>query len=376
MLIFGWASASAQNMDDLNLQIHGYATQGFLFTTHNNIFTTNSSDGSPAWTTAVINISAQPTPKLHIAVQGRYSLLGNYGNAIVMDWAAIDYKVNDSFGVRFGKVKTPWGLFNEVQDIDPAYIWALLPQSIYPTTSSNSILAHYGGIVYGTLKLGPKLGKLDYRGWGGEGFYGTDDGYFINQAEAGFNLPNGIQGTLFGAALHWKTPLPGLMVGVSGLKDNRWTAAYTGNHGAITGTQTLAPNTQPNYFALYEKNKLTVAYEYSRSWGNALTRFSGTPESSLRNDDRGWYAMASYKLTPKLTAGFYESQNDDHQAPLGPERYQKDFAISGRYDFNAFLYAKAEQHFIYGTGLGFDNTLNPSLKPNTLLAALKLGVSF
>src|ERR1700679_1601105 len=135
--------ASAQSIDDLNLQIHGYATQGFLYTTKNNIFTTGSSDGSPAWTDAVVNISAQPSSTLHVAVQARYYLLGNYGNKIHLDWAMIDYKVNDRFGIRAGKVKTPWGLFNETQDIDPSYIWALLPQSIYPTTSSNSILAHY-----------------------------------------------------------------------------------------------------------------------------------------------------------------------------------------------------------------------------------------
>jgi hypothetical protein len=48
-----------QNLDDLNIQIHGYATQGFLYTTNNNIFTTTSSNGSPAWTDAVLNIGAQ-----------------------------------------------------------------------------------------------------------------------------------------------------------------------------------------------------------------------------------------------------------------------------------------------------------------------------
>ena len=37
----------AQSLDDLNIQIHGYATQGFLYTTQNNIFTTSSNNGSP-----------------------------------------------------------------------------------------------------------------------------------------------------------------------------------------------------------------------------------------------------------------------------------------------------------------------------------------
>lgn len=50
----------AQSIDDLNIQIHGYATQGFVYTNQNNIFTMNSTNGSPAWTEAVVNVGAQP----------------------------------------------------------------------------------------------------------------------------------------------------------------------------------------------------------------------------------------------------------------------------------------------------------------------------
>ncbi len=86
-LALGGIPAMAQSLDDLNIQIHGYATQGFLYTTQNNIFTTESSNGSPAWTEAVVNVGAQPTPKLRVGVQARYFLLGNLGNAITLDWA-------------------------------------------------------------------------------------------------------------------------------------------------------------------------------------------------------------------------------------------------------------------------------------------------
>ena len=365
----------AQSLDDLNIQIHGYATQAFLYTTHNNLFTADTSDGTPAWTEAALNVGAQPTPKLRIGVQGRYFLLGNYGNAVTLDWAAADYKASDRFGVRFGKVKTPFALFNEIQDIDPSYLWALLPQGVYPITSRNSILTHYGGVVYGTLKLNPKLGKLEYRGFGGEGYYSNNDGYFVNQVEAGFNLPQDIHGRLFGAALHWRTPLQGLMVGASDLKDTRWNAPLT--YGALTGTYTLPPNSQPNYFAMYEKDKVMVAYEYTRNWGDPISALPGTPASALRNDDRSWYAMASYKVTGRLTAGLYDSQNTDHQAPLGPARYQKEWVYTGRCDFSQFLYLKAEEHFISGTGLGYDTATNPNgLQTDTKLTVLKIGVSF
>ena len=87
--------------------------------------------------------------------------------------------------------------------------------------------------------------------------------------------------------------------------------------------------------------------------------------------------MASYKLTDKLTAGVYDSQSVDHQAALGVARHSFDWAISGRYDFNQYLYAKAEQHFINGTELDYDTDMNPNgLQTSTRLTILKIGVSF
>jgi hypothetical protein len=93
--------------------------------------------------------------------------------------------------------------------------------------------------------------------------------------------------------------------------------------------------------------------------------------------------MTSYKVTDKLTAGAYATQSVNHQAVLGPARFFKDWALSGRYDFNQYLYAKAEQHFIDGTSTGYDASLNPptaalptGLKPSTRLTILKIGVSF
>jgi hypothetical protein len=377
LMLWATTPGQTQSMDELNIQIHGYATQGFLYTTQNNIFTTDSSDGSPAWTEAVINIGAQPTSKLRIAVQGRYFLLGNFGNAITLDWAAADYKSNEHFGVRVGKVKTPSGLFNEIQDIDPAYLWSLLPQGAYPITSRNSVLAHDGGVVYGAVSLGRRFGKLEYRGWGGERVIGAGDGVLIAQTEAGFVLPNGLSGVTYGEAIHWRTPLAGLMIGASNGKNVQWRSQITFKNGAFTGTEVSNPLNRPSYFAIYEKNKIMVATEYNRLPANNSIQLIGLPPSPSILDNRAWYAMASYKVSDKLIVGLYDSQFVNHAAPLGPPRFQKDWTLSGRYDFNQFLYAKAEEHFIDGTGQGYDTTLNPGgLKPDTRLTVLKAGVSF
>jgi hypothetical protein len=384
MLAFGVASASAQSLEDLNLQIHGYATQGFLYTTQNNILTTESSGGSPSWSEAVVNVSTQPIPKLRVGVQARYFLLGNLGNTISLDWASADYKVDDRFGVRFGKVKTPSSLFNETQDIDPSYIWSLLPQGIYPLVSRNSLLAHYGGVVYGTLSLGDRFGKLEYRGWGGERVIGSSDGYLLGDAEKGINAPNGLSGTTYGAGLRWKTPVRGLSIG-SALAENNTkhgTINEMGTNGTYTGTLVRTGFFSPDFYAQYEKNRVMVAAEYARKpYSEIITLTTGpspiptTP--TVTTDQRLWYAMASYRVTDKLTGGIYQSQYFNRAAALGPGRFSKDWAISARYDFNQFVYAKAEQHFIDGTAVGYDKTLNPKgLKPDTRLTILKIGVSF
>jgi hypothetical protein len=390
-LAFGMASASAQSLEDLNLQIHGYATQGFLYTTQNNILTTSSSGGSPAWSEAVVNVGTQPIEKLRVGVQARYFLLGNLGNAFTLDWASADYKANDRFGVRVGKVKTPSSLFNETQDIDPSYIWSLLPQGLYPVVSRNSLLAHYGGVVYGALPLGQKFGKLEYRGWGGERVIGSSDGYLLADAEKGIVAPNGVSGTTYGAALHWKTPLRGLTVGSALAENNVKNGAITDTTAkglTYTGTLVRTGFFSPDFFGQYEKNRVMVAAEFARKpYSETISLISGPapfpiiPKTST--DQRLWYGMASYRLTDKLSAGMYHSQYFNRAAARGPGRFSKDWAISGRYDFNQFLYAKAEQHFIDGTAVGYDADLNPSgtpgvpkLKPDTRLTILKIGVSF
>jgi hypothetical protein len=375
---------SAQSLEDLNVQIHGFATQGFLYTTNNNIFTTTSSNGSPNWTEAVINLSVQPIPKLRISVQPRYELLGNYSNGFSLDYAQADYKQNDEFGLRFGKVKIPSGLFNEIQDIDPSYMWSLLPQSIYPLPSRNGQLSEYGGVVYGTLSLkgSPKLGKLEYRAWGGEVALSSSDGYLTSFAEGGISLPNGLTRTEAGAALRWRTPIHGLMIGVSQIKNNtasgNLTTFFPNTPDPVSGAFVVAPYFQPDYFGQYLIGKFMVAAEYTRLAGKDHFQFpAGAPAPFSQFDDRSLFGMASYKITQKLSAGLYYSQQFNVVAPLGPPRYSKDWALSARYDFNQYLYVKFEEHFIDGTAIGYDTDLNPNgLKATTRLTILKAGVSF
>ncbi len=369
-LALGSLCATAQSLDDLNAQIHGYATQGFLYSSHNSVFYTNSSSGSPAWTEAVVNLSLQPKPQLAIGVQARYQLLGDTGNSITLDWAAADYKVGERFGVRFGKVKTPWGLFNETQDIDPSYMWALLPQSVYDIMTRNADLSHYGGIAYGAVRIGPSLGALDYRLWGGEQLIPADDGQFDDLKLTGNGPENPLVFGTYGAALHWRTRIPGLMLGASDARANQASVALHGGSEAFAAWNNLS------YFGRYDRRKLMMAAEWNRQASPGTLSLDTLPTTSVDSDVRGWYGMATYKLTEKLNAGAYYSQFFDRDAPLGDDRFSKDWTVSGRYDVNEFIYVKAEEHFIQGSALNLDPAHNTSIQPHYDLTALKIGVSF
>jgi hypothetical protein len=365
--------ASAQSMEDLNLQVHGYATQGFIHSNHNSWDTTDSSSGSASWTEAVVNLTVQPELKLRIGIQARYYLLGDYGDKIILDWAQADYKVNEYFGFRVGDVKTPIGLLNESQDIDPAHLWVLLPQSIYAIASRNSQLDHYGGVVYGAIPLGESLGKLEYRAFGGQRVVGSDDGAFQSLKDSGFTVPNGITGKTFGGTLRWDAPIHGMVLGAS---EN---SGQTGGElaaGPYVGTLTLKQFRQSYYFGKFEWNKLMIAGEYSRSQTFSVLQLTGLPAFTGSNDQRRFYVMTSYKLISKVTGGMYYSSFNDKGVVLTGGRYQKDWALSARYDLNPFLYAKAEQHFMDGTAIGLAMSDNPNLQPNMRMTLFKLGVTF
>jgi hypothetical protein len=170
------------------------------------------------------------------------------------------------------------------------------------------------------------------------------------------------------------------MIGASISHESATSSAITDaipGYGTFNGSDPIRFFNQQQYFATYEKKKLMVASEFYRLPFKGSIQVPGVFAQTYREDYRSWYAMATYKLTDKLSAGVYDSQFFDHQLALGPARYSKDWAISARYDFNQFLYAKAEQHFIDGTALVYDTDLNPGgLKPTTRLTILKLGVSF
>jgi|HubBroStandDraft_6_1064221.scaffolds.fasta_scaffold00005_44 TonB family protein len=118
---------------DRTIQVHGFLSQGFVYTNDNNWLTMNTSQGSAAFTDFGVNLSTHINDKLQVGAQGYDRNLGQLGQYHPsLDWAVADYRFKTWFGVRGGKVKTTLGLYNDTQDLDFLHTFALLPQSVYP----------------------------------------------------------------------------------------------------------------------------------------------------------------------------------------------------------------------------------------------------
>jgi len=183
----------------------------------------------------------------------------------------------------------------------------------------------------------------------------------------------GLNRRVFGGTLIWDTPIEGLSAG-SSVDSEHPTGSIVG--GPYTGTFSTHPLYPYYFFGKYEHGRAMFAGEYNRIAVNAQVQFPGGPPEVIRSDHRAFYAMASYRIAEKLTGGLYYSSSIDRQAAFTSSRFQKDWALSGRYDFNPFLYVKFEQHFVDGTEIGFSTSNNSNLKPNTRMTLLKIGVSF
>jgi hypothetical protein len=359
----------AQDLE--GIQIHGFATQGFLFSSANNYLSMKSSGGSLAWTDGAVSVIDSLSPNLRVGIQLHMYQLGDLGGPnIQVDWASGDYKLNDHLGFRGGKVKTVLGLFNDSQDVDAIHLWILLPQSMYPIDNKSFNLSHLGGEVYGGTSLGRRAGALQYRGYAGQCNLDLNGGYLKIAADIGlvFNNPPG--GKIYGADLRWAAPLRGFTLGSS-----VHSQAVDGT--APAGSQHLSRFTTTTEYAQFERGKFYFAGEYRRT-PVVVVLTVGPAVIPIPLDQRSWYVMGSYQVSKRFQFGSYYSHfvNADFNTAL-PANYSKDSVVSGRWDFNSNFYAKLEGHFLRGSALGYYQSTNPNgLKPTSNMLAANVGFSF
>ncbi len=383
------------------VQVHGWLSQGFVYTDRNNWLTMDTSSGSGAMTDLGLNLSARITDHLRVGAQIYDRNLGQLGQwHPSLDWAVADYRFKSWFGVRGGKVKTVLGLYNDTQDQDFLRTFALLPQSVYPIDLRDTTIAHVGGDVYGSVPLSNHFGIVSYTAFAGHRSDSIHSGYeYLTSA---YNLYYSRYGGLqYGGDLRWNTPLKGLLIGASRINGDvsgEGTFAGPTDEGIVVTPESDRSKADwtNQFFGQYIAGNLQVDGEYRRFVHDEQFTAIGQTVLTTATDTRGWYLSGAYRVMKRLTLGAYYSHYTVHSiaggpyGPLFPAQTDSDLpanhiydkVIAARFDLKKFWNVKVEGHFMdgYAGGSypeGFYPQVNPQgFDPNTNALVIRTGFNF
>jgi hypothetical protein len=339
--------------DLLSVDVHAFASPGFIYTTNHVNYLADSNKGSFEFTEVGINFTKALTDDLRFGLQLFSRQLGPSGDyRPTADWYYLDYRFRDWLGFRAGRVKIPFGLYNEVQDVDSARVPILLPQALYSITSQNYLLAQTGVELYGYRRMG-QGGALDYQVYGGTTFLDTP-------ASSPLATWNSIRTPyLVGGRLLWETPVEGLRAGLS-VQALRIDASLTLNLPKPETVGLQIPGLLTVASAEYTAQAFQATMEYSRWFvGLKATDAVFFPPEFLVSERA--YAMTSYRVNPWFWPGLYYAMyfpNTFNRA--SPAGKGHDLAGTLRFDINPHWLVKLEGHLMAGTAQ-LDPTLNSTL---------------
>ncbi len=371
-----------------SVDIHGFMSQGYLKSDDNN-YMARTEDGTNQFREMGINFNYNINPKLRAAAQLFAKDLGPfYNNKVELDWAVIDYSFIKWLGFRAGKLKAPLGFHNATRDYDMLRVCTILPQSVYLELNRNSFSNIIGGETYGNFNV-KWIGTIDYQFMVGTQRIDEESGTIKRLEEI---VP--VENTKFRfdedlGQQRIKIKIDNMFT-LSGLT---WQFVYENVNGMYNDTTpTVGPfagvtsEIDYNYFHAwthsisYRINELTVTSEF-------LNRRFKIDVPGLMTYDKisnfeGWYIGCEYQLLDEFAMGAYwsvfynDTKNDGYKD--NSREYNKDIAVSLKYDVSEYWILKGEVHNMEGVAGTTDELLGGSTNydKDWWLYAVKISLYF
>ena len=341
-----------------SVQVHGFASQAMFLTSGNNMFGPSISNPGFDFTELGINGSWLPLPNLRLSMQILSRRDGAWSNGSpVIDFGLIDYGFyfsNDyRLGVRAGRVRQPYGLYNDTRDVAFTRPSILLPQSIYYEGTRDFTISADGLLVYGEVRK--PWGNLNLELFGG--YARTDN----KETQYSFIQQN-YYGTLasdpdFVGRLSYET------------YDGALRLALSGAHTSMRYKPNLAGDTLPRgnigfdpivVSAQYNTENWTFSSEYSYNF-SSYSGFGPGYDSSTNGES--YYFQSAYRFAPKWELmGRYEAYYINTQDESGKAfqqnyglpaytQFAKIWTIGLRHDITPWMMVRAEYNYTNGTAL-------------------------
>ena len=144
-----------------NLSLNGFVNQGYFYSDDNPY--AGLKNGSFEFRELILNGNWQVSEKLRLSGQVMNKTVGEVIKAESnVDFLLMDYQIshdqNSTIGVRLGRIKTPFGLYNSARDIPTTRPGVFVPQSTYFESSRDLLISSDGINLY--MDLFNKIGGL------------------------------------------------------------------------------------------------------------------------------------------------------------------------------------------------------------------------
>ncbi len=353
---------------------HGFLSQGFSWTSDNNFFG-HSEDGSFNFTEIGVNGRLMATSWLSVAAQGIYRHAGNVENKVQLDYALADFLLYEdrrfSLHLRGGRIKNPYGLYNETRDVAFTRPSIILPQGIYFNRSRSLYLSSDGGQFF--LGYNHGLHELSFTFNAG---LPRRDFAELEFSIFGFTPPGGLEPNrpMYLGQIRYEYDA-GKVIFALGYGDIELEYNATANDPVAvmlserpfrSGTF----RTRPLIVSLqFNGESFSLTGEYLLQF-NKASHFGPGLNRSLTSES--WYVQGQYRILPSLQlllrydAYFLDRSDRDGDdldlIPIRPRHsaFAKDWTAGLRWDITPRWMAAIEYHNVDGTAwLPFKDNRNP-----------------
>lgn len=335
------------------LQIHGFLTQGAFHSSDNNVYGQSDDGISPGLTEIGANISYQPFNNLRFAAQGLYRRAGDVDqNNVRLDYGLVDLTLleygSGKIGVRGGRIKTPFGLYNETRDVAFTHPTILLPQGIYFDRSRSLMLSSDGGAFYAEQRTG--FGDFAFKF--NVGIPSNELDEIKNVVLATHNARGDFETKpAIAAQLTYEFNEGEYILAVSYV-DMEFDYFPAFGEKLRQSTTRLRPLL---FSAQYNGEKFNLTAEYEYRW-NKFGNFA--PEGQFVSES--WYVEGSYRILPQLQATVrYDALSMNKDDPGGDAAvalkfprhvaFAKDWVFGLRWDITSSWMLRGEYHRVHGT---------------------------
>ena len=322
--------------DDNTFTLHGFGNQDASKTSQN---TFEQAGPSTTWENNFLGLVA--SAKISDQSKLWLQLQDNSVEEARVTWMFVDYQVNDDLSLQVGRVKFPYGIYNEYIDTRALQLSVGKPLA-YSLEADFTYDAYNGVGVNWSRDLPNKWGRVMVQGFTGDIF--TPNAPYVTVAYPNqFQMENLESVTndhhIYGIKITWETPVNGLRLLLSA---NENKIISTSANGQIPNEQDTEMRWIASIDYVTDRLDLKSEFNYHKYPGQ-----DGFPDQV----SHAWYVQAGFPIGNWTPYTRYDSVITDENASSNPSYFQRTVVLGVNRKITRNLNFRIEDNFNHGYAL-------------------------